>query len=42
MKVNALQKPIIRDELRRVNITQFTTYYDLDHLSKEIKRGWGC
>jgi len=42
IKVNASQKPVIRDELHRVNINQFTTYYDLDHLSKEIRRGWGC
>lgn len=41
IKVNASQKPVIRDELHRVNINQFTTYYDLDHLSKEIRRGWG-
>jgi hypothetical protein len=41
IKVNASQKRVIRDELHRVNINQFTTYYDLDHLSKEIKRGWG-
>jgi len=31
----------LRDELHRLNINQFTTYYDLDHLSKEIKRCWG-
>lgn len=42
IKVNASQKRVIRDELHRVNINQFTTYYDLDHLSKEIRRGWGC
>jgi hypothetical protein len=41
IKVNASQKREIRDELHRVNINQFTTYYDLDHLSKEIRRGWG-
>lgn len=40
-KVDAKSKPSLRDELHRVNINQFTTYYDLDHLSKEIKRGWG-
>jgi len=34
-------KAAIRDELHRLNINQFTTYYDLDHLSKEIRRGWG-
>ena len=41
IKVNAAKKNDIRDELHRVNINQFTTYYDLDHLSKEISRGWG-
>jgi len=41
IKVNCPRKRVIRDELHRVNINQFTTYYDLDHLSKEIRRGWG-
>jgi FRG domain len=41
INVKALQKPVIRNELHRVNINQFTTYYELDHLSKEIRRGWG-
>src|ERR1035441_7061831 len=35
IKVNASRKSLIRDELHRVNINQFTTYNDLDHLSKE-------
>jgi len=39
--VDASSKGKIRDELHRLNINQFTTYYDLDHLSKEIKRSWG-
>ena len=39
--VDASSKENIRQELHRVNINQFTTYYDLDHLSKEIKRSWG-
>jgi hypothetical protein len=39
--VKASQKSAIRDELHRVNINQFTTYFELDHLSKEIRRGWG-
>ena len=39
--VKGSEKPVIRDELHRVNINQFTTYYDLDHLSKETRRGWG-
>jgi hypothetical protein len=42
IKVNASQKRVIRDELHRLDINQFTTYYDLDHLSKEIRRGWSC
>jgi FRG domain len=41
INVKASQKPAMRDELHRVNINQFTTYYELDHLSKEIRRGWG-
>jgi hypothetical protein len=41
INVKASQKSAIRDELHRVNINQFTTYYELDHLSKEIRRGWG-
>ena len=41
IRIDAAHKAGIRDELHRVNINQFTTYYDLDHLSKEIKRGWG-
>jgi hypothetical protein len=41
INVKASQKFVIRDELHRVNINQFTTYYELDHLSKEIRRGWG-
>jgi|SRR6266478_6367262 len=35
-------KNSIRDELHRMNINQFTIYADLDHLSKEIRRCWGC
>jgi hypothetical protein len=34
-------KRAIREELHRLNVNQFTTYYDLDHLSKEIKVDWG-
>jgi hypothetical protein len=41
IKVDASSKGDIRRELHRVNINQFTTYYDLDHLSKEIIAGWG-
>lgn len=42
IQVDASSKEAIRQELHRVNINQFTTYYDLDHLSKEITAGWGC
>jgi FRG domain len=41
INVKGSQKRAIREELHRVNINQFTTYYDLDHLSKETRRGWG-
>jgi hypothetical protein len=41
IKVIAAKKGAILDELHRVNINQFTAYHDLDHLSKEIRRGWG-
>lgn len=38
--VPAKRKADIREELHRVNINQYTTYNDLDRLSKELKRGW--
>jgi hypothetical protein len=38
--VPANDKAAIREELHRVNINQYTTYNDLDRLSKELKRGW--
>lgn len=41
MRIAAGKKNAIKGELHRVNINQFTTYYDLD-LSKEIKATWGC
>jgi len=41
LKVPAAMKLGIRKELHHLNINQFTIYNDLDHLSKEIKRGWG-
>ena len=41
IKIDAGSKPLLKEELHRLNINQFTTYYDLDHLSKEIKRGFG-
>jgi hypothetical protein len=40
--VDAKKKGDIRHELHRLNINQFTTYYDLDHLSREIRRSWGA
>jgi hypothetical protein len=39
--IDAGSKAALRDELHRLNINQFTTYYDLDHLSREIKRCFG-
>ncbi len=42
IQVDGSSKATIRQELHRVNINQFTTYYDLDYLSKEIIAGWGC
>jgi hypothetical protein len=39
--IEAASKPKILDELHRLNINQFTTYYDLDHLSAELKVRWG-
>jgi hypothetical protein len=41
LKIVGSKKGAIRDELRQLNINEFTVYHDLDHLSKEIKRGWG-
>jgi hypothetical protein len=40
IKVSADRKSHIRDELHRVNMNQFTAYYDLDHLTGEINRSW--
>jgi hypothetical protein len=39
--VDAGSKDSIRADLHRLNINQFTTYYDLDHLSIEIRSSWG-
>jgi len=41
LKILGSKKGAIRDELRQLNINEFTVYHDLDHLSNEIKRGWG-
>ena len=42
IQVDGSSKATIRQDLYGVNINQFTTYYDLDDLSKEIIAGWGC
>jgi hypothetical protein len=39
--VKAASKGAILDDLHKLNINQFTTYYDLDHLSAETKVRWG-
>jgi hypothetical protein len=41
ISVDKNSKGAIRGELHRLNINQFTIYYDLDHLSKEIRSSWG-
>ncbi len=41
IKIPAAKKKTIREELRRLNINQFSIYHDLEHLSKEIRRNWG-
>ena len=41
IKIDGSSKETIRRELRKVNINQFTVFHDLDHLSKEILKGWG-
>jgi hypothetical protein len=28
------------DELRKLNINEFTIYYDLDYFAQEIRRTW--
>lgn len=33
-------KKTVREELRQLNINEFTVYNDLDHLSKEMRRAW--
>lgn len=40
-RVSAAEKAKIREQLHHLNINQFTIYNDLDHLSKEIRKGWG-
>ena len=42
MRVDAARKPAILEELHRVNINQFTIFHDLDHLSREIRKGWNA
>jgi hypothetical protein len=41
IRVDGPSKDRLLIELHRLNINRFTTYYDLDHLSKEIKSSWG-
>ncbi len=40
LKIPGDAKGPIRDQLRQLNVNEFTVYNDLDHLSHEIKRGW--
>lgn len=42
IRIDKEKKTTLLEELHTVNINQFTAFYDLDHLSKEIKGGWGC
>jgi hypothetical protein len=39
--IEAGSKTKILVELHQLNVNQFTIYYDLDHLSREIKKNWG-
>ncbi len=41
IKIPASHKSSLREELRRLNINQFSVYNDFDHLSKDIKQTWG-
>ena len=41
MRIPASAKVDLLNDLHRLNINQFTTYNDLDHLSKDIRRAWG-
>jgi hypothetical protein len=41
MSIAGEKKDDILDELRQLNINEFTIYADLDHLSKEIGTCWG-
>ena len=41
LKITGDRKNAIREELRQLNINEFTVYNDLDHLSKELRRSWG-
>jgi hypothetical protein len=40
-KVPACQKQSILQELRTLNISRFTIFNDLDHLSRDIRESWG-
>lgn len=41
LSISAEEKPLLQRALHALNINQFTTYFDLDHLSKEIRIRWG-
>jgi FRG domain len=41
IKIPAVSKRDMLNELHQMNINQFTIYNDLDHLSKDIKRAFG-
>jgi hypothetical protein len=41
IKIPALSKRNLLNELHQMNINQFTIYSDLDHLSKDVKRAYG-
>ncbi len=40
VKVPGKAKGLMLDELRKLNINEFTIYNDLDHLAQEIRRTW--
>ena len=40
IKVPGKEKGVMLDELRKLNINEFTIYNDLDHLAQEIRRTW--
>lgn len=40
IKLPGRAKPRMLDELKKLNINEFTIYNDLDHLAQEIRRTW--